>query len=562
MRILILSALCLLGLCASAARGQTSGSGTYTTSIAGKVAVIESYTLTAKPDGTTLAEAELTAAGGPKQKAVTFTKRNRPFSFTVAISETTVLTADFAGSTVKLSLPGQTARELPTKASVVLENLVWHQYLYLLAQYDEAKGESQKFTFFLPTVGRDFEIVIERAETPTYTANDQLIKTRRYHMVSAGEATLDMWTDEIGTPLLFQVAAQQVQVVRQGAEALAAVVFAATAAGKVAAWQPPVYAVPSSFREQEIVVGSGGEWPLPGTLALPNGQGPFPSVVLVHGSGPNDRDESHGTNKPFRDLAWGLASRGIAVLRYDKRTKVHGAKVVQTSGEDLTVKEEVIDDALAAAELLRRTPGIDARRVFILGHSLGGTLAPRIAAGDPKLAGLIVLAGATETFEDAIVRQYEYLHALDGSLDENDKVTLDKIRQQAARVKNLKETGEQPEAKELFGVPAAYWLDLRGYDAPIAALKLRQPLLVLQGERDYQVTMRDFENWRRALGQTQRATFKSYPKLNHLFLEGEGRSAPAEYNTPGHVPQYVIDDIATWIHAEGTKREAHSTRRK
>ncbi|HEY7214553.1 MAG TPA: alpha/beta fold hydrolase, partial [Thermoanaerobaculia bacterium] len=152
---------------------------------------------------------------------------------------------------------------------------------------------------------------------------------------------------------------------------------------------PPPYAKPDAFREREVTVGS-GEWAVPGTLAMPVGQGPFPAVVLVHGSGPNDRDETVGGAKPFRDLAWGLASRGIAVLRYEKRTRQYAAKLAAIANP--TVQQETIDDALAAAALLRGTEGIDPARIYVLGHSLGGMLVPRIGRQDPKIAGFVVMA--------------------------------------------------------------------------------------------------------------------------------------------------------------------------
>ena len=141
-------------------------------------------------------------------------------------------------------------------------------------------------------------------------------------------------------------------------------------------YQPPDYVKRGSFEEKEVKVGS-GEWELPATLTLPVGDGPFPAVVLVHGSGPNDRDETIGPNRPFRDLAWGLASQGIAVLRYEKRTKEHASKLAAGLA-GLTIKEEVLDDALAAVALLRKVPKIDPRKVFLLGHSLGAMYAPKL----------------------------------------------------------------------------------------------------------------------------------------------------------------------------------------
>ncbi len=303
---------------------------------------------------------------------------------------------------------------------------------------------------------------------------------------------------------------------------------------------PPPYAKPDTFREREVTVGS-GEWAVPGTLAMPVGQGPFPAVVLVHGSGPNDRDETVGAAKPFRDLAWGLASRGIAVLRYEKRTRQHAAKA--SAIDKPTVQQETIDDALAAAALLRATEGIDPARVYVLGHSLGAMLVPRIGAQDPKIAGFIVMAGAAKPMEDLILEQVTYIAGLDGINSEEEKRRIEEIRGEVAKVKSL-----QPGAAEIvLGVPASYWLDLRGYNPAEAAKALKQPLLVLQGERDYQVTPANLAAWKKALADRPDVTFKSYPGLNHLFIAGAGLSGPAEYQRPGHVAEAVVSDIAAWV---------------
>ena len=288
-----------------------------------------------------------------------------------------------------------------------------------------------------------------------------------------------------------------------------------------------------------------GEWALPGTLALPAGAGPFPAVVLVHGSGANDRDETIGPNKPFKDLALGLASRGIAVLRYDKRSKVHGAKLAAVA--DFTVKQEVVDDVLDAVRVLRGNPKIDRARVFVIGHSLGGWLIPRIGAADPALAGLVVMAGPARSLEDAILDQTRYLAMADGTITPDEQGRIDAAVALDARVKAL----TPADAKNpgiIFGAPASYWLDLRGYDAPSAAKGVKPRLLVLQGERDYQVTMAEFERWKTSLAGRASVTLRSYPDLNHLFMAGRGKSVPSEYETPGHVAEAVVTDIAAWIH--------------
>jgi dienelactone hydrolase len=287
------------------------------------------------------------------------------------------------------------------------------------------------------------------------------------------------------------------------------VVIAVNSAGQLAGLRlmPPP---PEPPKPGELTVGA-GSIRLPATLALPTGAGPFPVVVLVHGSGPNDRDETVGANAPFKDLAEGLAARGVATLRYVKRTKQYPSPVA-------TVKEEVIDDALSALALARQLPGADPQRVFLLGHSMGAYLAPRIAQGDPALAGIVLLAGSVRPMLDLAREQLQYLGA--------PLSMLDTLRAAA---------------------PATYWDDLASYDPVALARKVQAPFLILQGERDYQVTMKEFELWREGLKARQDVTLKSYPKLNHLFLEGEGKSLPAEYSTPGHIPAYVLDDIAAFV---------------
>jgi dienelactone hydrolase len=318
-----------------------------------------------------------------------------------------------------------------------------------------------------------------------------------------------------------------------------------------AKYEPPAYADPARFEETEVTVGS-GDWALPGTLTVPKGAGPFPGLVLVHGSGPNDRDETLGPNKPFKDLAWGLATRGIAVLRYEKRNKVYGTKILADPQLEatMTVKDETVDDAVAAAARLQKAKGVDPKRVFILGHSLGGFLLPRIALAAEPLApaGFIGMAGLTRPLDDTIVRQMTYLYGLAGNtLSDEDRKRLQDIKGAVDTVKALT-AADKGSTTKLLGAMPAYWLDVRGYDPPEAAKKVRKPMLFLQGGRDYQVQTADLENWKKALGSRPDVEFRHYPKLNHLFYEGEGVLIPLEYmQKHGSVAPYVVDDIAAWI---------------
>jgi uncharacterized protein len=300
------------------------------------------------------------------------------------------------------------------------------------------------------------------------------------------------------------------------------------------AWQRPAYSKTGSFTERAVTIGA-DEWKLPGTLTVPSGAGPFPAVVLVHGSGPNDRDETAGGTKIFRDLAEGLASRGIAVLRYDKRTLQYRARMEAVHGK--TVHEEAGEDAVRALGLLREQKEIDPKRVYVLGYSLGGYVAPRIAEEDGKVAGLILLAANARPLEDVIVDQAEYV----GTSPKD----LEGIRAAAKRVKSL-EPGDA-DAPPLLGMPVSYLLDLKGYDPVALAKRIAVPVLVLQGERDFESTMKDFALWKNGLAGRKDAQFHSYPALNHFLIAGEGKSMPLEYRKPGHVAPEVIDEIAKWI---------------
>ena len=299
--------------------------------------------------------------------------------------------------------------------------------------------------------------------------------------------------------------------------------------------------------EKDTVVVCDG-FRLPATLCLPRRaveeKGSVPCVVLVHGSGPHDRNETIGPNRPFCDLAWGLAARGIATLRYDKRTYIYKGNSVP-QGRQLDLDVETVDDAVAAAALARTLPGVEADSVYVLGHSQGGWLAPRIAGRDSRLAGLILLAAPARPLEDLLLEQVTYLNSLAPS---------EKGRRQVAdlqrRVENVKRLGTSAFCDTIpfpFDAPRSYWADIIACRPVEDAARLTLPLLVLQAERDYQVTMQDFALWRAGLLKHRNASFKSYPKLNHLLQEGTGKATPDEYQQPSSVPAYVLDDLARFV---------------
>jgi hypothetical protein len=310
---------------------------------------------------------------------------------------------------------------------------------------------------------------------------------------------------------------------------------------QASAWTLPAYADPNTYEQLEVRVGAEPR-ALPGTLFLPKGAEKAPGVILVHGSGPNDRDETFGPNRPFRDLATGLATRGLAVLSYDKRTKVYPESF--TTLKNPTVKDEVLDDVSAALELLKSRSEIDADRITVIGHSLGGTLAPRISAANTSVSKIVILAGAARSLPDIYSEQVEYIADLNGPIDDAAAERIRQAKLEAARARAARLGDEGP---PVLGAPLSYWADLNQYDPAKTAASLTIPILVLQGGRDYQVTTDDFSRLQSALEGHRNATLRLLPALNHLFMSGVGPSKPAEYLAPGHVDPEVIDLIAIFV---------------
>ena len=304
------------------------------------------------------------------------------------------------------------------------------------------------------------------------------------------------------------------------------------------------------MKRESIIVGKGTNYPLHGLLTLPDDTTkPVPAVVFVHGSGASNRDEKVGKLTPFKDLAEGLAARGIASVRYDKRSFAYGRKMLKE--KNITVKEETIEDAVRATQLLRKDGRIDRNRIFIVGHSMGAMLAPRIDAQGGNYCGLILMAGSPYKLEDIILRQNQ--QAMGG---------LNKLLQWIAafQVKKLKKTfaglydltDEEAKKRKFAGGTTLYYFKEMGEHPAPGFLKLtRKPLLILQGEKDFQASAAvDFTGYQTLLEGHDNATFKLYPGLNHAFvpaLSDDINKARKEYAEERHIGDEVIGDIARWI---------------
>ncbi|WP_406232476.1 alpha/beta fold hydrolase [Isoptericola jiangsuensis] len=342
----------------------------------------------------------------------------------------------------------------------------------------------------------------------------------------------------VEVPLQFASGAVVAQVAVDAQDKVAGLMLRPAPAAKAA--PPPVDA---NYSEADFSVAQ-VRGALPGTLALPKGKGPFPAVLLVHGSGPQDRDETIGASRPFLDIARGLAAQGIAVLRYDKRTH---ARPQDFQGGSFTVDDETTDDAVAALTALAADPRIDGRRVFVLGHSQGGMLAPRIASRWPQARGAILWAAPARTLLDLLPEQNRYLLSQDGGISAPEQAFLDKLDAQIAAAR-----GSAPvAASELpLGVPQTFWKSIEAVNARADAKALRRPLLMLHGGRDFQVPDADWQLWKQALQGRKDVQWQAYPALNHIGVAGTGPSSLKEYAQPGHVDPALIADVAHWVEAQ------------
>ncbi len=303
---------------------------------------------------------------------------------------------------------------------------------------------------------------------------------------------------------------------------------------------------------EKIIIGENTKYPLNGLLTLPeNITEPVPAVVFVHGSGSSNMDEKVGQLTPFKDLAEGLANKGIASIRYDKRSFAHGLKMVRDKSTIITVKEETIDDAILATELLKKDSRIDSHNIFIIGHSMGGMLAPRIDSEGGKYKGLIIMAGTPRKLEDVMLEQNKAV------LCSTKGLVNWIVRKQVAKLSGLfsglyELSDEEAKKKKVMGGTTLYYFKEMGEHSVADYLATtKKPMLIVQGEKDFQVSVeKDFNEYKRLLNDKTNVEFRLYENLNHAFvnyLYSDILKAKQEYNTERHIGEEVVSNIADWI---------------
>jgi len=289
-----------------------------------------------------------------------------------------------------------------------------------------------------------------------------------------------------------------------------------------------------------------GNLTLPGTLLIAKDNNQKKLVILVHGSGANDRDETLGQLKPFKDLAQGLLKAGISTYRYDKRTFV----APKSLPKNFTVDDVVTNDVLNIIHYFNNNDTFQNYKLYVIGHSLGAFMAPRIAKKAKGVVnGVVMMAGPARPIQDLILEQLTYLDSLTPSKELDEK--LKEVKRQIHYMHGNAFNQNSPSDSLLSKQQASFWLSFNAYK-PLEVIKsINTPFLILQGEKDYQVRMADFNLWKRATNGMSNISFKSYPGLSHLFMQSNGTPSPKDYEGEKHIPSQVINDIASWIKKNG-----------
>ncbi|NLC96776.1 MAG: alpha/beta hydrolase [Erysipelotrichaceae bacterium] len=299
------------------------------------------------------------------------------------------------------------------------------------------------------------------------------------------------------------------------------------------------------FKEEAVLVGNKPY--LNGIITLPKNVENPSVVVMVSGSGSNDMNETIGENKPFKDIAHGLAKLGIASIRFDKRTY---AFYESMDIENITVYDEYFYDVSSAIHMLEKYD-INPFKIYYLGHSLGGMLSFSMMYQHPELKGAIILAGSSRKLEEIIYDQVKNDYISQG-LD-NETIKNNMLPYEEA-IKQISELNSDSKHTTILNINSEYWNSLN--ENSFERYKdINDKYLILQGEKDVQVYYEtDFELLKEEFKNNKNVTLKSYENLNHLFMNSISNSID-DYNIKSKVDEKVIEDIADWINGKDILKE-------
>ena len=328
---------------------------------------------------------------------------------------------------------------------------------------------------------------------------------------------------------------------------------------------------PYPYRDEDVSYGNKSAGiTLAATLTIPPGKGPFPAVLLIAGSGPNNRDESVAGHSPFLVLSDYLTRKGIVVLRADKRG-------IGKSGGNYAAATTIdfAKDAEAGVAYLETRPEVDRHKIGLIGHSEGGVIAPMVAAEDSDVAFIVMMAGSGVPGDDLIVEQTLLIAEASGvSHDEAEKsaaeerkiltlVEQEKDDTELAKKLRVELAGKAPEATlnaQIKALSSPWYRGFIQYDPTTALRKVTCPVLALIGQKDTQVPPdQNLPAIRKALqaGGNKNFEVDELPGLNHLFQSADTGS-PSEYvKIEETVSPVALEKMASWILKQTSSQQAN-----
>ncbi len=502
---------------------QMKDSGTYIVYVGSQALAEESYTLEKLPDGSVKTVSKVGAT-----TFVTTTENDRPVEFAIETNGAKVLMTTFANGEVKIKIGEQPEKIVKTEATVITENNVWSNFINLLAQYDAKKRGAQNFTAFLPSQVLSFNVVLEKLETKNFKLNNQTISLAKYKLVHIKSGLeLIILTDKSNTPFLIDIPAQQVQIVRKGFEEIRETTVVPKAALKTFS---------SEFTNEEVSFPN-GEISLAGTLTLPKTDGKtFPAIVIITGSGGQDRDGSQLFNL-YKQIAESLSKAGAAVLRVDDRgmgkSTIDMTKAAETSYRDL------ISDSRAAFDYLTTRKEIDRTKIGFLGHSEGAETALTIASEDKRVAAILLLAGLSRPLNEGVIEQEIYQRAVRETVNAADKTKVNPLSQDLIKQFEEAKLPQNSTDKKLD-----WFREHLASNPSLLAAKVKCPVLIVQGERDALVLAYHSIELAKALadGGNKTVSLRIVPNTTHIFTPAIGDN-PEETSK---VSEEMLRTVQNW----------------
>ena len=453
----------------------------------------------------------------------------------------------FVDGTATLTTNGQQQSMPYAKGASWVGGNIFYPNVFIAARYDEAKGGSQLFPIF-PQI----QMTVEQTGSDTVRLDNGESATFTRFVARVAIQQLILWRDGNGRLAAIASPAQQFAAIRvESAKWLPALMAKLAGAASAAPTHSATtidYSAPpgATFTAEEVTIPV-ATYSLAGTLLVPKTGTRHPAVVMITGSGLQTRDQRialPGLDQyaPFRQIAERLASNGIVVLRVDDRGI--GGSTGRETLENATTTS-LAEDTRAQVAWLRRRNGIDPQRIVVIGHSEGASIAAMIGASDPKLAAVVMMAGVAKRGAEVSIEQQEDMLRSDPTMTEAVKQTM--REQQKEAVKTILAGGDLP------GQKTNAWIrEYFAYDPLPTARKVKQPLLILQGERDRQVDQLHAQILAEAVRDAgnKDVTVKVFPTLNHLFLP----STTGSFNEYSHltttkVPDDVLDTLTDWVKA-------------